>query len=211
MLDATKGEVQRSAVGMGQADMPGKALRGEQDTAATARVSLSSWWVVPGVLGALPCGSSGRTVHGYTQCRWPGAASPRGLRLEDGAVPCPPGSGSCLRGPGCPIAAQRLPGARPQTAEPCSRPGLRLRAQQAISPRTDPRVWGSSSAPLVAGRGHSAAGGGCGGADRGGWRPHGLPRAPVKAMGAPPGPCWRRSWGRSASASTSTSPTSTSR
>ncbi|XP_036693548.1 developmentally-regulated GTP-binding protein 2 isoform X2 [Balaenoptera musculus] len=130
MLDATKGEVQRSAVGVGQADSLGRPCGGNR-TLATTRVSLSSWWVVPGVLGPLPRGSSGRTVHGYTQCRRPGAASPRGLCLEDGAVPCHPGSGSCLQGPGCPVAAQSLPGARPQTAEPCSRPGLRLRAQQA--------------------------------------------------------------------------------
>ena len=130
MLDATKGEVQRSAVGAGQADSLGRPCGGNR-TLATARVSLSSWWVVPGVLGPLPRGSSGRTVHGYTQCRRPGAASPRGLCLEDGAVPCHPGSGSCLQGPGCPVAAQSLPGARPHTAEPGSRPGLRLRAQQA--------------------------------------------------------------------------------
>ena len=50
MLDATKGEVQRSAVGAGQADSLGRPCGGNR-TLATARVSLSSWWVVPGVLG----------------------------------------------------------------------------------------------------------------------------------------------------------------
>lgn len=137
MLDATKGEVQRSVVGQGRLACPGKPWGEWWDTGCSSCVP-ELLVGGPGALGPVTHESRGRVVHSCTQCEWPPQEASV-WRL-----------GLCHAGLGVPSAAQNPPGAQPQAAEPCSRPDLRLRAHQPVSPWVGQSVRGSSLLSLVA-------------------------------------------------------------
>lgn len=177
MLDATKGEVQRSVVGRDRLARPGKPWGAWRDDGCSSCVP-ELLVAGPGHLALLHM----RAGQGGPQRPPVWVASSRGLCVEAGVVPCQLGA---------PSAAQNPPGAQPQAAEPCSRPD-RLRAHQPVSPWAGQGVQGSSSLSLVAGSDvwELVVWGGrlvfvqvWGGRLTVMWRQCSLPRIPVKAVG----------------------------
>lgn len=70
MLDATKGEVQRSVVGRGRLARPGKLWGAWQDAGCSSCVP-ELLVAGPGALGPVTHESRGRVVHNGPQCGWP--------------------------------------------------------------------------------------------------------------------------------------------
>lgn len=78
MLDATKGEAQRSVAEPARLPARGPGAGGHRGRSAS---------VVQGLVALPPVGAEARWCTGRAQDRWPGASSLRCLCLEAGAVP----------------------------------------------------------------------------------------------------------------------------